>query len=241
MLLGATGGSMYFDLFISLTLSVAGVVAGLGTWRAAVRSNREQKEQSERLRTLLIPREQPEQMPSSPNGSTAIEPSSATTIAAQQRIDDDRFAELLVAYYDYGLSQARRSFFSSQVFSGFGAGILLFGIALAIWRAETSGDMYAGIVTSTSGVVATIIGQLFHRRADLALTHMATQTDALRDDMRSERSTEQALMLLAEVEDPEIKARLQAGLIMKLSGAEMPTFSLGTSPSSAMFSENHSA
>ncbi|RSN03374.1 hypothetical protein DMH25_22885 [Streptomyces sp. WAC 01325] len=146
-----------------------------------------------------------------------------------------------MAYYDYGLSQARRSFFSSQVFSGFGAGILLFGIALAIWRAETSGDMYAGIVTSTSGVVATIIGQLFHRRADLALTHMATQTDALRDDMRSERSTEQALMLLAEVEDPEIKARLQAGLIMKLSGAEIPSLTLGTSPSSVMLGESHSA
>ena len=88
--------------------------------------------------------------------------------------------------------------------------------------------MYAGIVTSSSGVVATIIGQFFHRRADLALSHMAKQTDSLRDDMRAERSAEQAVLLWAEVQDPEVKARLQAGLIMKLSGAEMP--SIGSSP-----------
>ncbi|MFF7800567.1 MULTISPECIES: TRADD-N-associated membrane domain-containing protein [Streptomyces] len=74
----------------------------------------------------------------------------------------------MVEYYAYGLTQARRSFFASQLFSAFGAGILLFGIGLAIWRAETSGDMYAGIVTSSAWVVATIIGQFFHRRADLA-------------------------------------------------------------------------
>ncbi|WP_371637553.1 TRADD-N-associated membrane domain-containing protein [Streptomyces zaomyceticus] len=156
------------------------------------------------------------------NGSAPSSEPSKSTAAGRQRIDDDRFAELLIEYYAYGLTQARRSFLTSQIFSAMGAGVLIFGIALAIWRAETSGDMYAGIVTSCSGVVATIIGHLFHRRADLALAHMAKQTDALRDDMRAERDAEQAVLLLAEVEDPEVKTRLQAGLIMKLSGAEMP-------------------
>jgi hypothetical protein len=142
--------------------------------------------------------------------------------AAQQRIDDDRFAELLVEYYAYGLAQARNSFLTSQWFAGLGATILLIGVALAVWRAETSGDLYLGIVTSSFGLVTAVIGQLFHRRADLALSHMAQQTDSLRDDMRTERSTEQAIMLLASVGDDETKTRLQAGLIMKLAGSDLP-------------------
>ncbi|MFJ3339034.1 hypothetical protein [Streptomyces sp. NPDC086766] len=144
-----------------------------------------------------------------------------------QRADDDRFAELLTDYYAYGLTQARSSFHTSQRFAGLGTLILLFGIALAIWRSETTGDLYLGIVTSSVGAVIAVIGQLFHRRADIALRHMSDQTDALRDDMRTERSTEQAIRLLADVVDPEVKARLQAGLIMKLAGAELPTLTEG--------------
>ncbi|MFD8885286.1 hypothetical protein ACFV0H_22605 [Streptomyces erythrochromogenes] len=143
--------------------------------------------------------------------------------AALQRIDDDRFAELLIDYYAYGLTQARSSFHTSQRFAGLGTVVLLFGIALAIWRSETTGDLYLGIVTSSVGAVIALIGQLFHRRADIALRHMTEQTKALREDMRTERSTEQAIILLANVVDPDVKARLQAGLIMKLSGAELPT------------------
>ncbi|MFE9300538.1 hypothetical protein [Streptomyces sp. NPDC006856] len=143
-------------------------------------------------------------------------------LAAQQRVDDDRFAELLVQRYAYGLTQSQRSFLTSQVFSVLGGGVLLTGVGLAIWRAETSGDLYAAIVTTTAGIVTTVIGRLFHRESDKALKHMASETDALRDDMRAERSAEQAILLLAEVDDPEIKARLQAGLIMRFAGSEMP-------------------
>ncbi|GHF03938.1 TRADD-N-associated membrane domain-containing protein [Streptomyces griseoluteus] len=135
---------------------------------------------------------------------------------------DDQFASVLVEYYSYGLTQARRSFYASQVISAVGVLVILSGVTLAIWRAETSGDMFASIVTSCSGVVSTVIGQLVHRRADIALKHMADQTEALRADMLAERAGEQAIALLAGVTDPEVKTRLQAGLIMKLAGAEMP-------------------
>ncbi|MFF5444826.1 hypothetical protein [Streptomyces sp. NPDC012888] len=134
----------------------------------------------------------------------------------------DDFTPVLVEYYAYGLTQARSSFVVSQLFAAFGAGILLLGIGLAVWRAETSGDMYLGIVTSSVGVVVTLIGQLFHRRADLALRHMTEQTAALRDDRRAAETTQQAVQLLDDVADPVLRARLQAGLIMKLSGAALP-------------------
>ncbi|MER5730100.1 hypothetical protein ABT084_17460 [Streptomyces sp. NPDC002138] len=134
----------------------------------------------------------------------------------------DDFTPLLVEYYAYGLTQARSSFATSQRFSAFGATILLLGVGLAVWKAESTGDLYLGIVTSSVGVVVTLIGQLFHRRADLALRHMSEQTASLRDDRRAAETTQQAIGLLAQVADPELRARLQAGLIMKLSGAELP-------------------
>ncbi|WP_405787084.1 hypothetical protein [Streptomyces sp. NBC_01367] len=142
--------------------------------------------------------------------------------AAQLGDRRDDFTPILVEYYAYGLTQARSSFATSQRFAGVGAAILLFGIGLAVWKAEGGGELYLGIVTSSAGLVTTLIGQLFHRRADIALRHMADQTASLRDDRRAAETTQQAIELLDAVEDPGLRARLQAGLIMKLSGAELP-------------------
>ncbi|MFG2231067.1 hypothetical protein ACGFNX_13805 [Streptomyces sp. NPDC048723] len=142
--------------------------------------------------------------------------------AAQLGDRRDDFTPILVEYYAYGLTQARSSFATSQRFAGVGAAILLFGVGLAVWKAEGGGELYLGIVTSSAGLVTTLIGQLFHRRADIALKHMADQTASLRDDRRAAETTQQAIELLDTVEDPGLRARLQAGLIMKLSGAELP-------------------
>ncbi|MFD7629854.1 hypothetical protein ACFV7Q_28180 [Streptomyces sp. NPDC059851] len=135
---------------------------------------------------------------------------------------DAGFTAVLVEYYAYGLAQARSSFATSQRFAGVGAAILLVGVALGVWKAESTGDLYLGVVISSLGVVVTLVGQLFHRRADIALRHMADQTAALREDRRAAEAMQQAVGLLDEVADPELRARLQAGLIMKLSGAELP-------------------
>ncbi|MGW7438350.1 TRADD-N-associated membrane domain-containing protein [Streptomyces sp. NPDC054849] len=143
---------------------------------------------------------------------------------APARLGDrrDDFTPILVEYYAYGLTQARSSFATSQRFAGVGAAILLVGVGLAVWNAEAGGEFYLGIVTSSAGLMTTLIGQLFHRRADIALQHMADQTASLRDDRRAAETTQQAIGLLETVEDPGLKGRLQAGLIMKLSGAELP-------------------
>ncbi|MEU9235259.1 TRADD-N-associated membrane domain-containing protein [Streptomyces subrutilus] len=134
----------------------------------------------------------------------------------------DEFTPILVEYYAYGLTQARSSFATSQRFAGVGAAILLAGVAMAVWKAESGGELYLGVVMSSVGLVTTLVGQLFHRRADIALKHMAAQTASLRDDRRAAETTQQAIGLLDEVADPELRSRLQAGLIMKLSGAELP-------------------
>ncbi|MFJ4779004.1 hypothetical protein [Streptomyces sp. NPDC088762] len=146
-------------------------------------------------------------------------PAEATPQLGDRR---DDFTPLLVEYYAYGLTQARSSFVTSQCFAGIGTAILLFGIGLAVWKAEAGGELYLGIVTSSVGLVTALVGQLFHRRADIALRHMANQTTSLRDDRRAAESTQQAIGLLEEVGDPELRARLQAALILRLSGAELP-------------------
>ncbi|MET9883458.1 hypothetical protein ABZZ20_09945 [Streptomyces sp. NPDC006430] len=143
-------------------------------------------------------------------------------ITAGREESDADFTSVLVEYYAYGLTQARTSFATSQGFAGAGAAVLLLGVALAVWKAESSGDLYLGVVTSSVGLVVTLIGQLFHRRADAALKHMADQTASLREDRRAAAALRQAVELLDEVADPVLRARLQAGLIMKLSGAELP-------------------
>ncbi|MFG2523138.1 hypothetical protein [Streptomyces sp. NPDC048527] len=230
---------MTTDIWTNVTAGVGALIAGLAAFRQLRRFpkdfDEDLKEERERLREQLSARElrvggdlhiHNGATPDSAGRQEDGQP--ADVRAALQRIDDDRFAELLIDYYAYGLTQARSSFYTSQRFAGLGTLILLFGIALAVWRSETTGDLYLGIVTSSVGAVIALIGQLFHRRADIALRHMSDQTDALRDDMRTERSTEQAILLLADVADPEVKARLQAGLIMKLAGAELPTLTNGT-------------
>ncbi|KUN29242.1 hypothetical protein AQJ23_00135 [Streptomyces antibioticus] len=132
------------------------------------------------------------------------------------------FSKLLIDYYAYGLLQARRSFNVSLGFSLVGGLVLLFGIGLAVTKAETSGQQYASIVASVAGVLTTATGTLFHRRADNALKHMESQTTSLRQDMNAERDGSQAVKILEDVVDGGLKAHLQAALVLRLSGAELP-------------------
>ncbi|WP_326658797.1 TRADD-N-associated membrane domain-containing protein [Streptomyces canus] len=136
--------------------------------------------------------------------------------------NDQRFAALLIEYYAYGLTQARRSFGVSLTCSTIGGLVLMTGIALAIFRADTDGQQYASITASVAGLLTTAIGTLFHRRADLALKHMESQTQSLRQDMKVERDAGQAIHLLGQVKDPTLKAHLQAALILKFSAATLP-------------------
>ncbi|MGW6879836.1 TRADD-N-associated membrane domain-containing protein [Streptomyces goshikiensis] len=162
--------------------------------------------------------------------------------AGMQRIDDDKFAELLIEYYAWGLTQARRSTALSLTCSGLGIFVILGGVALGIWRAESSGDLYASAATSAAGVVSTVIGHLAHRRADAALKHMQGQTESLRQDMQREREVEASIRLLSEVDDLALRSHLQAALVLKLAGAELPVLpDRGLVPSKPRSSRNGAA
>ncbi|WP_328683153.1 TRADD-N-associated membrane domain-containing protein [Streptomyces sp. NBC_00343] len=151
--------------------------------------------------------------------STQREPNEA---GESEPTSETRFAKLLIEYYAYGLTQARRSFSVSLTCSILGGLVLISGVGMAILKAESTGDQYASVTASVAGLVMTVIGTLFHRRADLALKHMESQTQSLRQDMKVERDAGQAIKLLEDVTDPALKAHLQAALILKFSAATLP-------------------
>lgn len=157
-----------------------------------------------------------------------------------------KFALLLVDYYAYGLTQARTSFAVSLTCSMLGGLVLIAGVALAIFTATNNGHIYAGIVTSVSGVLTTSIGVLFHRQANRALQHMEEQTNKLRQDMKAEQDASVAIDLLDDVSDEELKGRLQAALILRFSGAKLPEIgeprlvtSAGSGPNGARHTPKH--
>ncbi|MGV9707134.1 TRADD-N-associated membrane domain-containing protein [Streptomyces sp. NPDC003483] len=147
--------------------------------------------------------------------------------------EEQTFSLLLADYYAHGLTQAQRSSIMSLTFSGLGCLILFIGVGLAIWRSETTGDLYAAMVTNVTGIVTGTVGVLFHRQARGAMDHLASQTKLLRQDMRAERGTRNALRLVTEVADPGLQSRLQAALILKFTDAALPntgTPSVGVPP-----------
>lgn len=150
--------------------------------------------------------------------SEGTDPASPTP----QEKDNAKFTKLLIRYYSYGLTQARASFYVSLFASILGGGILTIGIGLAIFHADTIGDQYASIVSSVTGLLSVGIGTLFHKRADAALRHMESQSRGLREDMKAERDTDQAIRLLGEVNEDHLRSHLQAALILKFSGSELP-------------------
>jgi hypothetical protein len=63
---------------------------------------------------------------------------------------------------------------------------------------------------------------LFHQQANRALKHMQEQTNNLRQDMKAERDADVAVRLLETVKDDGLRGRLQAALILRFSGAQLP-------------------
>ncbi|MEV5289930.1 hypothetical protein AB0K64_01660 [Streptomyces sp. NPDC053741] len=132
------------------------------------------------------------------------------------------FQKMLRKYYGHGLTAARINLTTSVSFSVMGGLVLLGGAGMAVWKAETTGEFYAAMVTSVAGLVMSVVATLFHRRADKALAHLTTQTRTLRADMAVERDARQAVALLEKVQNPALKAQLEAALILKFAKAQVP-------------------
>jgi hypothetical protein len=134
--------------------------------------------------------------------------------------ENGQFAPLLIEYYAYGLTQAKRSLAASLAYSALGGLVLMGGVLLALLHPK--GGPTVPAITSLSGVLSSAIGTLFHRQATQSLKHMEGQSRSLRQDMKAERDQHQAVGLLNEVEDVDLRSRLQAALVLQLTGAKLP-------------------
>ncbi|MFJ3665059.1 hypothetical protein ACIPSE_01245 [Streptomyces sp. NPDC090106] len=152
-------------------------------------------------------------------------PASGEPKGDRRAAQEEKFGSVLIEYYVFGLVLAKRSFSVSLICSVVGGLVLICGVAMGIYKAETSGDLYIAAVTGSSGVIVSVIGALFHRRADLSLRHMQDQSKGLRLDMKAERDAGQAVGLLDSVTEDHLRSHLQAALILKFSGAELPDLS----------------
>ncbi|MFF0464288.1 TRADD-N-associated membrane domain-containing protein [Streptomyces mexicanus] len=238
-----------FDWVPAAVGAVAGVAAlyssvrvALGSYKRDVAENRQRLQRELQISTdgsiaIREPQVDSESEKTSENGRSATTHNTYYNITVDQAAaaedlraerEEQTFSVLLADYYAHGLTQAQRSSIMSLIFSGLGCLILFVGVALAIWRSETTGELYAAMVTNVTGIVTGTVGVLFHRQARGAMDHLASQTKLLRQDMRSERGTRNAIRLVEEVSDPQLKGQLQAALILKFSDATLPNVPSGS-------------
>jgi hypothetical protein len=135
---------------------------------------------------------------------------------------DAAYDQLLIDDYALGFTQARRAFNVSMFFSILGGIVLIVGVGLAIFRAETGGQVAAAAITSAAGVLTSGLSQLFRGQSTKALKHLESQATELRKDVRAQNNVAKALRLLEDVLDLGLRSRLQAALILEFTGAKLP-------------------
>ncbi|WEO95319.1 hypothetical protein A6P39_015510 [Streptomyces sp. FXJ1.172] len=223
--LAAAGGGLYPT-----------VKAALGSYKRDVAENRRRLQHELQISTagVTIPGPQADDVSEDSTGAEGSATTqhntyynirvdqAATAEELRAEREEKTFSLLLADYYAHGLTQAQRSSIMSLIFSGLGCAILFVGVALAIWHSDTTGDLYAAVSTNVTGIVTGTVGMLFHKQARGAMEHLASQTKLLRQDMRSERGTRNAIRLVNEVDDLALRGRLQAALILKFADATLP-------------------
>jgi hypothetical protein len=112
-----------------------------------------------------------------------------------------------------------------MVFSILGGIVLILGVSLAIFRADTGGQLAGAAITSAAGVLTSGLSQLFRGQSAKALKHLESQATELRKDVRAQTNADTAQRLLGEVAGVELRSRLQAALILQFTGATLPDLS----------------
>jgi hypothetical protein len=159
--------------------------------------------------------------PSQQNGNPTTE-----APADQQKLEESQngsvYDQLLINDYALGLTQARRAFNVSMTFMTLGGIVLILGISLTIFRADTGRQITASAITSAAGILTSGLAQLFRGHSAKALKHLETQAAELRKDVRTQTRAATALRLLDDITDPELRGKLQAALILQFTNATLP-------------------
>ncbi|BCJ71741.1 hypothetical protein CS0771_12850 [Catellatospora sp. IY07-71] len=135
---------------------------------------------------------------------------------------DDRRYRLLQEYAVQGLSQSKISFRVSLGAASLGFVVILVGVGMSV--AGSSLEMT--VIPLIAGAVVEAVAALFFVQDKRAQATMSAFFDKLRDDRR----TEDAVDLMREVDDPALRARLQAMLSLHFAGLPADVSLLESAP-----------
>ena len=138
------------------------------------------------------------------------------TVRAAESIEKQE--AILREMYTEGLAQARASFKASIRFAVAGSSLLLVGVGLSIFFAQTSGQQYASIVAGTAGIVINLTSSVFYINSNRAQSSMVGQAANLREESRDDRRLSGARELAAAIENQGLRDTVRAKVALLLQG-----------------------
>lgn len=120
--------------------------------------------------------------------------------------------ELLSQYHSQGLDQSKISFWFSLIFAALGFSVIITAV-FAMDRSVQFTSQGQTFITLLAGTIIDIVSTLFFVQSNKARELMSKFFDKLRAD----RKLEEALKLCQEIQDGNIRARLQTLLALKFA------------------------
>jgi hypothetical protein len=125
---------------------------------------------------------------------------------------------LFFAFFRQALKQSETTFVLSVLFMSGGAAIVLAGGVLALVRTGDSHFNYLSLVTSLAGVLITAGGGALAVHSNRARRHLTAQAGRLDTKIDDDQRLEHARLLTDQVEDPRLRDRLKAIIVMRVMG-----------------------
>ncbi|MFI9552244.1 TRADD-N-associated membrane domain-containing protein [Nonomuraea endophytica] len=116
------------------------------------------------------------------------------------------------------LRQAETMFRLSVVFMSGGAAILLTGGVFALINAGNGKWSYLPLLTTLSGLLITTCGGAFALHSNRARKHLTDQAERIHQNIQSDLTLNQALSLIDQVEDVELRDRLKSFTALRVLG-----------------------
>lgn len=137
-------------------------------------------------------------------------------------VEEAHFTRLLGDYYAFALVQARRHSLASLGSAVIGVGFVIAGAVYGFTQASEPGAVEIAGIVSLAGAITNGVSVLVHRQSNRALEHMENQTKFLRQDMKANHDADQAVHLLRDIEDEDLRDHLRAAVVLQLSRATLP-------------------
>ncbi|MFD4407880.1 hypothetical protein ACFWPH_34490 [Nocardia sp. NPDC058499] len=214
----AFGSQGFNSLFVLLP-----ALLGIGLMQLATRPFRRQvfDWQADDIRDRIDEKNPPFVINASGGAQVRVDAIGSDVSAIRASESLQRQEKILHEMYTQGLAQAKVSFLVSIAAAVVGAGLLMWGVFLAISNAPTpDGQEYASLVAVCAGVVTNLLSSVFFIQSNRARRDMAQQGLLLREESQEDRRLTGSRELVAGIGDDELRDMVRAHLSMTLLSAD---------------------